>query len=151
MTSPNVAPEQGVGIYSQDPTQGPACAIACGAGTIYRNYFVELDGQRGQTVDRQINCLAEIGEALENENDRLWQIRNGYALPTQAGLMEITEKMQRMSPAELDEQSSRVRIGVQSNAQVTLGGCDHRLSDLSAPPRNRGTRWSSESRLADPQ
>ena len=40
MISPNVTPEQGIAIYENDPTQGPACAIACGAGTIYRNYFV---------------------------------------------------------------------------------------------------------------
>ncbi|NOQ41223.1 MAG: hypothetical protein GQ563_01810, partial [Desulfuromusa sp.] len=36
MISPNVAPENGVGIYENDFTQGPACAIAAGAGTIYR-------------------------------------------------------------------------------------------------------------------
>ncbi len=40
MISPNVTPDDGIGIYENDPTQGPACAIACGAGTIYRNYLV---------------------------------------------------------------------------------------------------------------
>src|SRR5262245_19849825 len=30
MTSPSVTPEQGVGIYENDRTQGPACAIAAG-------------------------------------------------------------------------------------------------------------------------
>ena len=39
MASPHVTPEQGVGIYEHDHTQGPACAVAAGAGTIYRNYF----------------------------------------------------------------------------------------------------------------
>jgi hypothetical protein len=39
MVSPSVTPEHGVGIYENDHTQGPACAIAAGAGTIYRNYF----------------------------------------------------------------------------------------------------------------
>lgn len=34
MISPNITPEQGVGIYERDITQGPACAIACGAATI---------------------------------------------------------------------------------------------------------------------
>lgn len=28
MTGPSVTPERGVGIYENDPTQGPACAIA---------------------------------------------------------------------------------------------------------------------------
>ncbi len=30
MVSPNVTPEQGVGRYENDRTQGPACAIAAG-------------------------------------------------------------------------------------------------------------------------
>ena len=34
MMNPNISPENGVGIYEQDYTQGPACAIACGAGTM---------------------------------------------------------------------------------------------------------------------
>jgi hypothetical protein len=36
MVSPRVTPEDGVGIYDLDRTQGPACAVAAGAGTIYR-------------------------------------------------------------------------------------------------------------------
>ncbi|MFM7928638.1 MAG: hypothetical protein ACKO9Q_13095, partial [Pirellula sp.] len=48
MISPTITPEQGVGIYQNDPTQVPACAVACGAGTIYRNYFVDLKTQIGQ-------------------------------------------------------------------------------------------------------
>lgn len=43
MVGPSVSPERGIGIYEHDRTQGPACAIACGAGTIYRNYFVKWD------------------------------------------------------------------------------------------------------------
>ena len=42
MVSPTITPEQGIDRYEYDYTQGPACAIACGAGTIYRNYFVYL-------------------------------------------------------------------------------------------------------------
>ena len=34
MPSPTVTPERGVTGYVHDHTQGPACAIACGAGTI---------------------------------------------------------------------------------------------------------------------
>lgn len=46
MGSPSVTPEAGVGIYENDHTQGPACAIAAGAGTIYRNYFALVKGHR---------------------------------------------------------------------------------------------------------
>ncbi len=35
MVGPEVTPERGVGIYERDRTQGPACAIAAGAGTIF--------------------------------------------------------------------------------------------------------------------
>ena len=47
MVSPSVTPEHGVEIYENDHTQGPACAIACGAGTIYRNYFASVNGRVG--------------------------------------------------------------------------------------------------------
>jgi hypothetical protein len=43
MTGPGVTPEDGVTRYQCDHTQGPACAIAAGAATIYRNYFVALN------------------------------------------------------------------------------------------------------------
>jgi hypothetical protein len=65
MISPSVTPEDGVTRYAHDPTQGPACAIAAGAATIYRNYFAPVGGGHGQTKDRQIvDALADLGEAL---------------------------------------------------------------------------------------
>src|SRR4029077_13447538 len=45
--------------------QGPACAMAAGAATIYRNYFAPVDGEIGQTRDRQIDALAGVGTALD--------------------------------------------------------------------------------------
>src|SRR5262249_42948754 len=36
MFGPHRTPEDGVTLYQSDPTQGPACAIAAGAATIYR-------------------------------------------------------------------------------------------------------------------
>lgn len=55
MVSPNVTPEHGIAGYEHDPTQGPACAIAAGAGTIYRNYFASVGDQQGQTATRQLD------------------------------------------------------------------------------------------------
>ena len=37
MIGPDVTPERGVTRYATDHTQGPACAVAAGAATIYRN------------------------------------------------------------------------------------------------------------------
>lgn len=128
MVSPNVTPEQGVGIYQHDRTQGPACAVAAGAGTIYRNYFVPLGGQTGQSAGKQIDCLADLGDALGNRSSRLWQMRNGYALPSRDGLLEIDQRLKAASDSELDGLRGLLRIGIQWDTQVTLPGCTHRVS-----------------------
>jgi hypothetical protein len=125
MVSPECTPEDGIGIYEHDRTQGPACAIACGAGTIYRNYFVPVNGQIGQTTTNQIDCLAEIGTALGNQDGRLWQMENGYALPSQAGLAGISQRLRSASEQQLDELRGLLQIGVQWDTQVTLNTCQH--------------------------
>jgi hypothetical protein len=125
MVSPIVTPEQGITIYESDPTQGPACAVACAAGTLYRNYFVELDGQIGQTVSKQVDCLSAIGKSLGNVNSRLWEMKNGYALPSPDGLKEVHSKLSTISESKLDELRGELKIGLQWNTQVTLGDCEH--------------------------
>ena len=84
MTHYTVTPEDGVTRYAHDHTQGPACAIAAGAGTIYRNYFAPVNGVPGQTADRQLNMLERVGLSLSTHLGRplssLWQMENGYAL-----------------------------------------------------------------------
>ena len=82
MVSPDISPEDGVTPYVYDRTQGPACAIAAGAATIYRNYFAMVDGKEGQDAGRQIDCLWDVHEALSPEGQLHWEMRNGYALPT---------------------------------------------------------------------
>lgn len=93
MASPEVTPDDGVTRYRDDKTQGPACAIAAGAGTIYRNYFVPVGGECGQTRKRQLDGLAEVGvalgHALGRPVDALWTMRNGYALCSSEGLAAI--------------------------------------------------------------
>ena len=128
MTGPGVTPEEGVGIYEHDLTQGPACAIAAGAGTIYRNYFAPVNGQTGQSATNQIDCLADIGAALGNTENRLWDMRNGYAWPSYEGLVEIGECLRAASKPELDELRQLLRIGLQWHTQVTLDDCTHTVS-----------------------
>lgn len=128
MASPSATPELGVGIYEHDNTQGPACAVACGAGTIYRNYFVPVRGHIGQSAGNQIDCLAGLGRALGNTENRLWQMQNGYALASHGGLIEISERLNRSSEDELDELRSLLRIGMQWNTEVTLQGAGHKVS-----------------------
>ena len=125
MVSPNITPEAGVGIYENDRTQGPACAIAAGAGTIYRNYFALCNGQIGQSVDNQIDCLADIGKRLNNVQNRLWKMQNGYALATKAGLVELQTRLRSMNEFDLDHLRQLLRIGVQWNTQVTIAQSAH--------------------------
>src|SRR5262249_8695313 len=89
MVSPSITPEHGVEIYEKHHTQGPACAISAGAGTIYTNYFAPVNGQVGQSARNQIDCLKDVGLALGNSRGRLWEMRNGYALLSGEGLRLI--------------------------------------------------------------
>ncbi len=120
MVSPYVIPERGVGIYENDFTQGPACAIACGAGTIYRNYFVRLNDQIGQTSTLQIDCLEEIGNMLGNKDLLLWKMQNGYALPYNDGLEKINDQIRRLDLIGYDELKEKLKIGLQWNTEVTI-------------------------------
>lgn len=128
MVSPEVTPERGVGIYQNDWTQGPACAIAAGAGTIFRNYFVPLGDQIGQTATRQIDCLSQFGDALGNSENRYWEMRNGYALVDVEKLGQLESLLNSASHAELDRLRSLVRIGMQWHTDVTKVGCEHQVS-----------------------
>src|SRR3989344_7716993 len=95
MVGPTITPEHGVTRYSSDRTQGPACAIAAGAATIYRNYFVPIAGHLGQTADRQIDAAAELRQALASapgvSADDGWGMRNGYALPKGDGPQRVRD------------------------------------------------------------
>lgn len=144
MTGPEVTPEHGVTRYASDRTQGPACAMAAGAATIYRNYLVPVDdggvvsaagaGPRGQTHDRQVDCLRDVGHALGNADGGLWTMRNGYALCTPDGLASIAARLEAMSPRERDGLRDRLRVGVHADVQVTSEGApaDQRVTQVFA-------------------
>jgi hypothetical protein len=119
----DVTPEDGVTSYENDRTQGPACAIAAGAATIYRNYFVPVGGGLGQTEDRQFDGLADLGNALSAALDRpvetLWTMRNGYALCTRSGLDAIADHLGKLGSQQLNDLRGKLRIGVHRDVEVT--------------------------------
>lgn len=125
MTGPTVVPEDGVTRYQHDHTQGPACAIAAGAATVYRNYFVPVAGAVGQTASRQLNGLATLGEALAlasgGDVEDLWQMRNGYALCSRSGLDTISNRLARLPDEEIDVLRGLLSIGLQRDVEVTDG------------------------------
>jgi hypothetical protein len=130
MVSPSVTPERGIDIYEKDFTQGPACAIACGAGTIYRNYFVQIGNQIGQTANHQIDCLECIGEELENDRLNLWSMKNGYALPSQEGLLTIHKKLSALSVEQREHLKGKLKVGIQWNAEVTVSDNQQKVSQI---------------------
>ena len=129
MVSPNFTPEDGVTCYQNDRTQGPACAISAGAATIYRNYFVPLGEEIGQTSDRQINTLKPFTEALAKNLDcevaDLWSMKNGYVLLREPVLSKIDQHLMKCNQAQLDEYRSLIQVGMHWNVEVTSVSGDH--------------------------
>jgi hypothetical protein len=142
MVGPSVTPEQGVARYQDDPTQGPACAIAAGAATIYRNYFVPMGDQLGQTATRQLDGLADVGAmlgaALRRPVSELWRMENGYARCNAAGLKAISSHLDNAGEDEIDALRAALRIGLHSDVEVTDPARDPPIvvsqAFCSAPP-----------------
>ena len=129
MPSQHVTPDSGVSDYVYDPTQGPACAMAAAAGTIYRNYFVPVGDGVGQTRDRQLDALAGVGAALSDliglPVSKLWTMQNGYALCTREGLTAIAYLLDTASEDVVDELRGQLAIGLHRNVEVTDGSGQH--------------------------
>jgi hypothetical protein len=123
MVGPNVNPEDGVAGYAGDCTQGPACAIAAGAGTIDRNCLVPVGGGIGQTRHWQIDALAPLGDALAQRLGlplaSLWTMRTGDALCTADGLAAIGRHLQQAGDQALDHLRGLLAVGVHRDVAVT--------------------------------
>lgn len=132
MTDPSVTPDDGIDRYEHDRTQGPACAIACGAGTIHRNYLVPVPlgagpgTPRGQTATRQLDGLADLAAALELAVD----MRNGYALLTPARLAHAAERLDGIAGPARDELAGLLRVGVQADTEVTWRDAGHTVTQV---------------------
>jgi len=144
MTGPKMTPEMGITIYENDRTQGPRCAMACPAATVFRNYFWNGRGQVGGNT-QQINTAKDLDALLGNEKGKYWSIQNGYMMPsTPESMKEIGEKIS-------DDECLREniflggRVGVQWSTEVATG--DHCVTQVfcSAVPitysqTGRGTK-----------
>ena len=80
-------------------------------------------------------------------------MRNGYALASRDGLIEISERLEASTEKERDQLRQRLRIGVQWNTQVTIGGSSHTVTQAycSALPVAYGNHppglWEGFARL----
>lgn len=123
MASPDLTPEDGLARYEADRTQGPACAMAAGAATVYRNYLVPVQGRPGQGRGRQLDALRDLGAALAGGTGlpvaKLWEMRNGYALCSPEGLTAIARFLRSQPEERLDALRGLLRIGLVRDAEVT--------------------------------
>jgi len=123
MVDPSITPEDGVTIYEDDPTQGPACAIAAGAATVYRNYFADVDGAIGQTATRQIDTLRAFGDAIAASQKvdvgDLWTMQNGYALGTPDGVARIASALRSVSDDRRNELRGLIGVGIHRDIEIT--------------------------------
>eukprot|EP01062_Namystynia_karyoxenos_P069797 TRINITY_DN65252_c0_g1_i1.p1 TRINITY_DN65252_c0_g1~~TRINITY_DN65252_c0_g1_i1.p1 ORF type:complete len:451 (+),score=65.28 TRINITY_DN65252_c0_g1_i1:70-1353(+) len=118
--SPDQFPEDGIAVYRLDPTQGPACGIACAAAAAFRNYFVDCGGGNiGQTAKHQLNGIDQVLRLL-GDDGRMLPVVNGYLLPSKRGGVRLLEKVGRLRPEDVDRLRDCIRVGVHFNAQVTL-------------------------------
>ena len=112
-------PENGITNYAWDHTQGPACAIACGAGTAFRNYLVPMpNGTVGQSAKHQINTLQAVLErltVLNNDKPIRVKVKDGYANSINKHLYAVHDLLAEHS----DDLRSLLRVGIQRDTEVT--------------------------------
>lgn len=123
-SSPVVVPEDGVEGYANDFTQGPACALACAAGALMRNYFAPVTGsngeeQVGQTMDTQINGLQPLLDALPGCAGNGVVVRNGYTFSRDGDALNSLRDA--IAQAENKEElMGRLQVGVQRGVGVAF-------------------------------
>ncbi|SAU09549.1 Uncharacterised protein [Klebsiella pneumoniae] len=52
MPNEHTTPEKGITNYQYDYTQGPSCAMACAAATVFRNYLVPVGADSNLSTQR---------------------------------------------------------------------------------------------------
>lgn len=150
MVGPHVTPDDGISGYESDHTQGPACAIACGAGTLDRNYFAALAGAKGQTAMRQLDTFSGLAQALGMRIP----VRNGYVWPTRVQLVQASNVLTHATDDERDRLSGRLSIGIQADTEVTWMHAGHSVTQaycsalpIAYRPELRDAPWEPLARL----
>jgi len=141
---PSVVPEDGVTGYIDDHTQGPACSVACGPATVYRNYFAPVLGpheqddqppaviRQGQVRDVQINNLFDFSRVVGNVDGRFFKVDGGYTIADNHQLRDLNKVLESMGAEGRDACRAALRVGVHSDVQVTsYDWGKHRVTDPS--------------------
>lgn len=123
-----MSPERGIAIYAHDHTQGPACAIVCAAGTVYRNYLCNDGVGQGE---RQIDTLRPVADLLGTQ-EHFWTMQNGYALPTDAQAMARVAAKFKADEGLEQRCEEALEVGVQWDTEVMPAP-----HSVGASPRHR--------------
>eukprot|EP00239_Pterosperma_sp_CCMP1384_P012353 CAMPEP_0197863256 /NCGR_PEP_ID=MMETSP1438-20131217/40578_1 /TAXON_ID=1461541 /ORGANISM="Pterosperma sp., Strain CCMP1384" /LENGTH=248 /DNA_ID=CAMNT_0043481081 /DNA_START=33 /DNA_END=776 /DNA_ORIENTATION=- len=105
MVGPGTRPEDGITNYYMDHTQGPACALACPAATLYRNYL--CNDRKGQQGRHQLDLLDRVGRLVGNQpssqkiesetkggGGMYWNMKNGYCMPvTPTSMQDLNKRL----------------------------------------------------------
>jgi hypothetical protein len=128
--NPKCIPENGISQYPSDRTQGPACAMACASGTLYRNYFVKVDNNekstRGQTEFSQLNNLSELEELIDNKKENYFQIINGYSYATEESLIRLSQLIEFDREILLES----IKIGLHEDVGVVYESRSFQTNDI---------------------
>jgi len=101
---------EGVTKYADHEAQGSASAIACPPATIYRHYFANEPDQ--------VDCLAKMGELVNNEQEKYWVMRNGYCEPYVRGsILKFSQKISA-DPQLAAAVKSKLQVGVHWDTEV---------------------------------
>jgi hypothetical protein len=109
MYRPENTRDMGITMYQYDQTQGPACAITCAAGTLYRNYFTD------------INTLDNIENALSQS---YWDFKNGYIFFKEVNMVSFPDEV--LEKQELIK--NELKVGIQWDTEVI--GSAHCVSQI---------------------
>lgn len=121
MSHPGVTPQDGVTNYIYDRTQGPACSLMCPAATVFRNYFVNGEGQ---AEGKQLDLLSDVAHQLDNARHGYWKMKNGYCLPTRPdaiGDLHARFTQEKERGVDLCESlKNHIRVGVQWDTEIAV-------------------------------
>lgn len=118
MASPSTTPEDGVGVYWYDPTQGPKCAQSTIGATLFRNYFIEHEGHEGQSKNRQLNGLRVILEHIGIHEGPAYRYENGYVRLSKEHLLKCSRHIVDMTKKQRDDLMGELRVGIHWGCQV---------------------------------
>jgi hypothetical protein len=118
MAHPSNTPEDGVGIYWSDPTQGPKCAQSTIGATLFRNYFIENEGREGQSKNRQLNGLRAILEHVGIKEGPAYRYENGYVRLSKEHLLKCSRHIVGLTTKQREDLMGEIFVGIHWGCQV---------------------------------